>query len=515
MTVNPKAVTKFLGQKRSSFNWLKQYDHKELDAALGTFSTAPLWDHQKVCLLILLELQRFMLHLDLGGGKTLISLSLLRYRRQRGEKPKAIVFVPYLTSVETWVEEVAKHAPDLKCVPCLGTTGDNLVDLRADSDLTVICYSSAVAAVSYSVAGKNGQPKWQLKPEDVRQYFSTFDTVVFDEVHKTSNISSLTYRMCRAIAAQCDWAIGLTGTPFGSDLSALWPQFNLIDFGETLGPTLGFYREVFFNSKKSPHSKNKFHLEHTFNKKMMPDLKRIIKNRSIHYNIHEFYDMPPKRYIVKNLRCPEATLAYGQPIIEKLREAVKSGQYHEVESNYLKLRQLSSGFITLRGEDNDKLQAEFEPNPKLEVLVDIVSGLRSGVHCIIFHHFIFSGQLVSKALTKAGIKHAHIYGGTKDPIGELRRFKRDDNDCNVLLLNIKSGSSSLNLQLANYLIFYDQPDSPIDRQQAEGRVWRPGQTEPVFIIDILVKKTADHGLYESNKAGISLLKELLSGRSKI
>jgi SNF2 family DNA or RNA helicase len=515
VTINPRAVAKFLKQKRASFDWMKACTPKELAAALGEFNTTKLWDHQKVCLLILLELKRFMLHLDLGAGKTLISLSLLRYRKQRGEKPKAIVFVPYLTSVETWVEEVTKHAPDLKCIPCLGTTNDNLVDLGADGDLCVICYSSAVAAVSFVVPGKDGQSQWQLNAKQVRKYFKSFDTIILDEVHKCSNINSLTYRMCRAIAAQCEWAIGLTGTPFGKDLQDLWPQFNLIDFGDTLGPTMGFYREVFFNSKKSPHSKNKYHLEHTFNKKRMPDLKRIIKNRSIHYNINEFYDMPPKRYIVKNLKCPEGTLAYTEATLKQLREAQKAGALREVESNYLKLRQLSSGFMTLRGEDNDKLQAEFEPNPKLEVLIDLVSGLRRGVHCVIFHHFIISGQIVSRALTKAGVKHAHIYGGTKDPIAELRRFKAVDNDCNVLLLNIKSGSASLNLQLANYLIFYDQPDSPIDRQQAEGRVWRPGQTEPVFIIDLLMKKTADHGLHSSNNAGISMLKELLSGRSTI
>jgi SWI/SNF-related matrix-associated actin-dependent regulator 1 of chromatin subfamily A len=510
--LNPKAVAKFLARKRTSFDWMKACTHEELDAALGGFNSTKLWDHQKVCLLILLELKRFMLHLDLGAGKTLISLSLLRYRKQCGEHPKAIVFVPYLTSVETWVEEVAKHAPDLRCVPCLGTTGDNLVDLGASSDLCVICYSSAVAAVSYVVPGTDGQPEWQLSAKEVRRYFKSFDTIILDEVHKCSKVTSLTYRMCRAISAQCDWAIGLTGTPFGKNLQALWPQFNLIDFGDTLGPTLGFYRSVFFNKHDNPF--NKRATDYTFIKAKLPELKRIIKNKSIHYGIREFYDMPPKRYIVKNLRCPDATLAYSEATLKLLRAAQKGGQYREVESNYLKLRQLSSGFMTLRGEDNDKLEAEFESNPKLEVLVDIVTSLRHGVHCVIFHYFIYSGLLVSRSLTAAGVNHAHIYGRTKNPIAELRRFKNDKN-CPVLLLNIKSGSSSLNLQNANYVVFFEQPDDPIDRQQAEGRVWRPGQTEPVFIIDLLVRKTADHGLHASNKAGASLLKELFTGRSTI
>ena len=39
----------------------------------------------------MLEVKRFMFNIDMGGGKTLLTLMLLSYRKQRGEKPKAIV----------------------------------------------------------------------------------------------------------------------------------------------------------------------------------------------------------------------------------------------------------------------------------------------------------------------------------------------------------------------------------------------------------------------------------------
>ena len=62
-----------------------------------------------------------MFNIDMGGGKTLLTLMLLSYRKQRGEKPKAIVFVPYITSVLTWINEVANKAPHLHIVPLLGS----------------------------------------------------------------------------------------------------------------------------------------------------------------------------------------------------------------------------------------------------------------------------------------------------------------------------------------------------------------------------------------------------------
>jgi len=93
----------------------------------------------------------------------------------------------------------------------------------------------------------------------------------------------------------------------------------------------------------------------------------------------------------------------------------------------------------------------------------------------------------------------------------LQKFKSDPN-IRVLVLNDMSGSSSLNLQAANYVVFFEQPDNPITRQQAERRVWRPGQTKRVLMYDLLVKATKDHALYKSNKAGEDLLKSIMSGK---
>lgn len=511
------AIDEFLARVLEDFDWLKTCGHTELDQALGELTPKPdfgnitLWDHQKVGLLLCLELKRYMLHWEMGGGKTLLTLMLLKYRKQCGEKPKAIVFVPYLTAVDTWVEEVKKHAPELQCVPLLGTTSSNHNYLVGPGDLFVICYSSAVAMVSESVPGKNGKSKWQLSAKQVREYFDGFDTLILDEVHKCKTVTSLTYRMCRAVAAQADWVLGLTGTPFGKDLTDLWPQFYLVDFGETLGPTLGFYRAVFFNEKPNFWGGR----DYKFNKKLMPVLKQVIKNRSIHYSIDEFFDMPEKKYIVRSLAAPPDSEAYCQASIKAIREAHKGeGNYQAIESNYLKLRQLSSGFLTLRGEDNDKLQISFGTNPKLDALTDLIDSVGFRSKLVVFHHFVYSNRIISDRLIELKIGHARIWGGQRDPIGQLKKF-RDDPDCQVLVINVKSGSSSLNLQFANYLIFFEQPDSPIDRQQAEARVWRPGQKNRVFIYDLLVKGTVDHQLHAANKAGRALLQELLKGETEI
>ena len=518
--INKKAVEKFLERKLDNFEWLKWATKLELLNELSYLDPPPQfgkikpWKHQMSCFLLMLEIKRFMFNIDMGGGKTLLTLMLLMYRKQRGEKPKAVVFVPYITSVLTWIEEVQDKCPTLKLVPLLGTGEQNLAALQGDGDLFVVCYQTAVSMVTETVFDKRkGKNKWQLTAAQVRKYFEGFDTIVLDEVHKCMSASSLTYRMCRAISDQCDWAFGLTGTPFGKDPIGLWPQYYLIDFGETLGPTLEFFKSVFYTQGRNYWGGFEF----TFKKKLEPNLHRMVKNKSIYYAIDELQDMPDKIYVSKALPPPADSEGYCKAALKQINDALKSKDqtaYRVVESNYLKLRQLSSGFLTVKGEDNSKLQIKFEDNPKLEALADLVESMPAGSKMVVFHHFVYTNWLISERLHKMKIDHAKIWGGARDPIGQLQKFKADAN-CRVLVINDQSGSSSLNLQIANYLVFFEQPDSPINRQQAERRVWRPGQDKRVLIYDLLVKATKDHALHASNKAGEDLLQSIIAGRTKL
>jgi SNF2 family DNA or RNA helicase len=515
--INKRAIRRFLERKLVSYDFVKKYRKAQLDQELDTLRPKPKfgaikpWEHQAACFLLMLEIKRFMFNIDMGGGKTLLTLMLLSYRKQRGDKPKAIVFVPYLTSVLTWIDEVEDKAPHLHIVPLLGSSTENLAALQSPGDLFVICYQSAVAMVTETIFDKRkGKNKWQLTAAQVRKYFDGFDMLVCDEIHKCQTASSLTYRMCKAISGQCEWAFGLTGTPFGKDPIALQPQFNLIDFGETLGTTVEFFRAVFYKEGKNYWGGYEF----TFKKKLEPDLHRMVKNRSIYYGIDELHDMPPKIYITKALPAPQDSDGYCKAALKQFYEAVKGGKLREAESSYLRLRQLSSGFMTLRGENSDKIQVKFQDNPKLEALIDLIESMPDNAKMVVFHHFVYTNQLISDRLKELKIGHARVWGKSRDPIAELRKFKSDPK-VRVLVINVKSGSSSLNLQFANYLCFFEQPDNPIDRQQAERRVWRPGQLKRVLIYDLLVKATKDHALHASNKAGEHLLQSIIAGRTKL
>lgn len=520
--VSPEVIEAYLNRKLVSNDWLKRQRDCDLDDAINLMTPVPKWgatqpwQHQKALFLLMVSQQRFMVYTDMGGGKTLSVLNCLRYRKQCGEQFKAIVFVPYVISTETWLDEVQKHAPELHCEALTGSTGTNRKALtRSNADIFVICYQSAVAmcTVKTGYVDQNGKKrvKWKVDKGAIDELFVGFDMLVCDEVHKVKSRGSLTFSLCRRLSNQCDWSFGLTGTPFGRDLLDLWPQFYVVDLGETLGTTLGLYRAAFFKTKAGPWG-----FDYKFVKALMPKLRTMIKHKSIRYRINDLHDMPPFIRVPMRLRVPNEAKGYVDASLQALQTAVKvkdkrREHYEIIQSNYMRLRQLSSGFLTLRGDDNDKLQLEFNDNPKLEEFANLVDAMPHDAKMVVFHHFVYTNTLLSRRLTDMKVGHARIWGGQRNPMAELRRFSQDSR-CRVLVLNSKSGSSALNLQHASYIVFFEEPDSPIDRQQAERRVWRPGQMKRVLCYDLLVSGTVDHRLHAANQSGKDLLRQLLDGK---
>jgi len=518
--INKKVLKEFLSRPMDNHDWMKKLKRVEL---LKEFKKetklAPvinqLWNHQLVCLLLIDEYKRFMLHLDMGAGKTTCALVAILIRKLRGENPKAIVFVPYITAVDSWIEECKKRTPQLKLVPLIGSTVDNARLLEEkDGDVFVICYASAVAMLSEPNAKKRG---WTIDPKNTRKVFAGFDTFVADEIHKCSNISTLTYRMCRAISLECPYGIGLSGTPFGKDVEDIWSQFYLIDFGETLGEAKGLFQEAFFTKEKNFFQKNRFAHEYKFDQKKMSLLKKMVKHNSIHYDATEMHDLPAKRYIKRHLKMPPDIEEYVAIAKAKFLDAVKSGdsdKFRLAEASYMQLRQLASGFMSVNGANDTKIKIAFDNNPKLDLLEEYLDAMPYGCKMVVFHHFVYTNEIISNRLSKLKMEHGRVFSDTKNVIQELARF-RDDPKCRVLVLNDQSGSNSLNLQHASYTYYFEQPDSPINRQQGERRTWRPGQTRPVHYIDPFMDGTVDERIFYSNQQGKKLLDQLLKGTEKL
>jgi SNF2 family DNA or RNA helicase len=180
------------------------------------------------------------------------------------------------------------------------------------------------------------------------------------------------------------------------------------------------------------------------------------------------------------------------------------------QNAYAKTRQLCSGFI-YEG-DEERVVIRFPQNPKLEAIEEILDDIPDTAKVVIFHIFNQSGIEVCNLLKKKKIKHAVIGSTTKTKnIDEYKRFLADPK-ISVLVLNIMSGGEGLNLQVANYAIFYEPVDRPDIYRQATKRIHRTGQQHHCYIYQFITVKTVEEKIMEFLQEGKVLFDSLVDGK---
>jgi SNF2 family DNA or RNA helicase len=279
----------------------------------------------------------------------------------------------------------------------------------------------------------------------------------------------------------------------------------LVDWGQSLGENLGLYRATLF--KEKPNYWSGFP-EYEFDKKKTGLLNRFLAHRSIRYKAAEA-DLPKVRPISKYVRLPTDARAYYEKARDQLRAA--RGNIREMENMFLRMRQISSGYVGyVDDETGAKAQFEFDHNPKMEMLLSILESIR-GSKSIVFHDFIHTGNMIVRGLKELKIKYVWIRGGIKDPAKLLHTFDNDEN-CDVMLLN-SAGAFGLNLQKAQYGIFYESPVPIIIRKQMERRFIRQHSLHKhVFLYDLIVEGTADEAILQMHKDGRDLFQAIVEDK---
>ena len=286
----------------------------------------------------------------------------------------------------------------------------------------------------------------------------------------------------------------------------LWTQFHAIDKGETLGETLSIFRECFFDL----HINYWGGYEYKLKKDKQELLSQVIKNRSIRYRPEECPGLPKKVYKEILVDFPDVAKEYYNNAVKEVVENIKGGSksYRLLDNIFMRMRQISSGFVVVKTDEGERREIDLPENPKLEALIELLQEIPTDRKVIIFHEFIKSGYAIEAACNKLNLHNRKLWSGTKDHRSVLGDFL-NKKDVNVLICNSKSGAYGLNLQVANYCIFFESPVSPIVRKQAEKRCHRPGQKYTVFYYDILMKNSIDFKIKEYLQEGKDLFKTLI------
>lgn len=514
--VIPKSAVKDYGDRPLDDHlWVKDLSAKELAGAVHDLIPRPHLNpinrkHQVACFLLGVAHPQFALWLDMGVGKTLITLELLKYWWEVGKLRRAIIFITSDKAYPTWSKQIERFKIGLPYTLLEGSSADKWSRLEEFGEgLILVSYPGASAMVTYSVKAKKGKTKWKLDPKLVEKFWRGVDGLVMDESTRASNHGSLAFNLIDKSNAEIRYA--LAGRPFGRDPTLLWSQHYLVDRGETLGPTLGMFREAFFTSKANhwvAKSRQKYIREYTFDKRKEAALAKMIRHRSITYAAEECIDLPDSLPIIEEVSFPKEAEAYYEKAVASIIAA--NGNMEVVKNVFLRMRQLSSGFLGFKDDESgEKAQVEFDDNPKFDRLFERLDEMPTDRKAVVFYDFTFSGRKIYTEAKRLGFEPIWLWSGTKDYKTDLRNFENKPS-CRLCVVNNRVGAFSLDgLQVANYCFFYESPVSSIDREQAERRLRRQGQVHKVFQYDIVVRGSMDQRILDYHKEGEALMQALL------
>ena len=410
---------------------------------------------------------RVGLFLDMGLGKTVITLTAVKDLIEDFAVTRVLVIAPKRVAEDTWTRESAKwdHLRDLRISPVLGSPAQRAAALRAEADVYVI-----------------GRDNVQWLVEHLGRYWP-FDMVVIDELSSFKNPQAKRFRALRKVMPRVDRVVGLTGTPSPNGLMDLWAEVYLLDQGERLERTIGAYRELYFR----PGASNG-HVVYQWlpRKGAAKTIEDKLSDLCVSMSAADYLQLPERIDNVIPIRLQDAEISKYR---ELEREQVLSlGDDQTVVALNAaavmnKLLQMANGCVYTE----DGAYAVIHER-KLGALAEIIDTTEEPV--LVFYSFRHDLEAI-----KTEIPEARELNGPEDIAAWNRREIR------VLLAHPASVGYGLNLQDGGrVIVWYGLTWSLELYQQANARLYRQGQEKPVIIHHLVAEGTVDEQVMRALQA---------------
>ena len=419
--------------------------------------------YQRFCINRLLTDPALGLFLDMGLGKTVITLTAINdLKYNRFAVSKVLVIAPKKVAEATWSKEAAKwdHLKMLRVIPVLGTQQKRIRALNTPGDIWVINRENVPWLVEYY---RNAWP---------------FDMVVADEFSSFKNHQAKRFKALSWVRGHIKRFVGLTGTPAPNGLLDLWAQVYLLDEGQRLGKKVTHFRERYFE----PDQRDR---ERVFSYAPKPGadevIRQLIGDICVSMKAEDYLELPD----CISVTVPVVLDAKAQAAYDKLeREALLEVDESTIDAGTAavltgKLLQLCNGAVY----DEDRNVVEIH-KCKLEAFMELVEGL-NGQPALVFYSFQHDLARMKKVLASTGLRVRQLQGPQDETDWNNREI-------DILLAHPASCAYGLNLQDGgNHVIWFGLNWSLELYQQANKRLHRQGQAEKVILHHLVVEGGVD------------------------
>lgn len=480
-----------------------------------------LYNHQKDFLKYAIDRQNngnlngFVVCDEPGLGKTIEAINLALYNKEKYEIKHCLIICCVNTSKYNWQSEVFDHTNGEYEGYILGTrklkrgginyngsSQDKLEDLEnltmyGEKDGEPLPYFLIMNVESLRMKVKKTK-KFPLRNRLLKLINDNIiNMIVVDEVHKNLSPSSiqgsnLIYIKDRQ-KSNCIW-LPMTGTPIVNQPTDLFLTLKLVNAHSIKTEQAFKYNFCVFGG---------FGMHEIIGYKNIDMLKSLLQGNMIRRTKEDVLDLPDKIEMIEYVENTKYQQRLMSMIIGELGENKESiiSSLNPL-AQMMRLRQVNGSpeIIDCELEIN---QNYFKKNAKITRLVELLDDiLARDEKVIVFSNWVEPLRTIYTLLSDE--YNMCVFTGTmneKTRQNQKQKFLKDP-ESKILLGTIGALGTTHTLTVANNVIFYDEPWTAADRQQAIDRVHRISTSKAVNIYTLLSKDTIDervHNLLYSKK----------------
>jgi len=411
------------------------------------------FDHQKETAAFLTMNDKAFCFNEQGTGKTASVIWAVDYMLREKALKRVLIICPLSIMKSAWQEDLFKFAMHRSCSVAHGSSKQRTKVLEGDSQFVVINFDGLGVVEDAIIAGG-------------------FDLIVVDEANAYKNTQTNRWKTLNRIMKALDAKLWmLTGTPAAQSPMDAYGLAKLVNPDNT-PRFIGQFRDSVMYKVTNFKWIAKPNADKVVHAMLQP---------AIRYTKEECLDLPEVTHVSRIApMTPQQNKYYSQLKKDFLIHAVgEDVSAVNAAANLTKLLQISCGAVY----SDNKNVIEFDVSNRLNAILEVIEEATAKV--LIFVPFTHTLALLKDFLNKNNIT-SEIINGEVPVTKRTDIFKKfqEEKDPKVLLIQPQAAAHGVTLTAANVVIWYAPVTSIEHYLQANARVHRQGQKNPVTVVHI-------------------------------
>ena len=410
------------------------------------------FDHQKLTAEFLVSNRKAFCFNEQGTGKTASVIWATDYLMNVGAIKRVLVVCPLSIMKPAWQNDLFKFALHRTVAIAYGSRLKRKEIVNGNAEYVVINFDGLGIVKDEVINGG-------------------FDLIVVDEASAYKNAQTDRWKVLRDINRKVKGLWMLTGTPAAQSPADAYGLAKLVN-PTGVPPFFGQFRDSVMNKMTMYKWVPKPTAIHVVHKALQP---------AIRFEKSQCLDLPDVTFVNREAPLTPQQRKYYKELKDQMLMEAAGEEISSINAaaKMNKLLQISCGSVYT----DSGAVVDFDVSNRLAIVEEVIN--ESSHKVLVFVPFRHTITLLNNYLTKAGIKCEVINGDVqvRNRTAIFKRFQ-EGADLKVLIIQPQAAAHGVTLTAADTIIWYAPVTSTETYLQANARIDRPGQRNPMTVVHI-------------------------------